>query len=87
MPVALGLSLVTKLSAQEMGQSDDGRVVLAPSVAQLVGGYLFAFTESIERGEAFQPIIGGQADFFLIFVITSLGAGLVMLVISPILKR
>jgi POT family proton-dependent oligopeptide transporter len=83
----IGLSLVTKLSARKWVSLMMGVWFLAPSVAQLIGGYMFAFTESIERGEAFQPIIGGQADFFLIFVITSCGAGLVMLAISPILKR
>lgn len=83
----LGLSLVTKLSAKKWVSLMMGVWFLAPSVAQLIGGYMFAFTESIEKGEAFQPIIGGQADFFLIFVITSIGAGVIMLAISPILKR
>jgi POT family proton-dependent oligopeptide transporter len=60
---------------------------LSPAIAQFIGGMTFSQIEKIEKGELFNPIIGGQADFFLIFVITSCGAGIVMLAISPILKK
>ena len=31
--------------------------------------------------------LGGQADFFLLFVITSVAAGVLLLVLSPVLSR
>ncbi|RMD64481.1 MAG: MFS transporter [Planctomycetota bacterium] len=83
----IGLSLTTKLAPRKWVSFMMGVWFLAPSIAQLVGGYTFAYIEPIERGEAFDPIFGGQADFFFVFVVTSIGAGLVMLLISPVLKR
>jgi len=83
----IGLSLTTKLAPKKWVSFMMGIWFLAPAIAQLIGGYTFAYIEPIEKGEAFEPIIGGQADFFLIFVITSVGAGVVMLLLSPVLKR
>ena len=83
----IGLSLTTKLAPKKWVSFMMGIWFLSPSIAQLVGGFTFAYIEPIQKGEAFKPIIGGQADFFLVFVISSVGAGVVMLAISPILKR
>ena len=83
----IGLSLTTKLAPKKWASFMMGVWFLAPSIAQLIGGFTFAYIEPIQKGEAFKPIIGGQADFFLVFVITSITAGVVMLAISPILKR
>ena len=83
----LGLSLVTKLSAQRFVSLMMGVWFLAPSIAQFIGGFTAAAIEPIEKGEAFDPIIGGQADFWLIFVITSFGAGLLLLLLTPVMKK
>ncbi len=83
----IGLSLVTKLAPVKWVSLLMGVWFLAPAIAQFIGGMTFSKIELIEKGELFKPIIGGQADFFLIFVITSCGAGVVMLAISPILKK
>ncbi len=84
----IGLSLTTKLAPRKWVSFMMGVWFLAPSIAQLIGGYTFAYIEPIETGDAAGfPILGGQADFFLIFVITSVGAGVVLLLITPIMKR
>ncbi len=84
----IGLSLTTKLAPRKWVAFMMGVWFLAPSIAQLIGGYTFAYIEPIERGDAAGfPVLGGQADFFLIFVITSLGAGVVLLLLTPIMKR
>ncbi len=83
----IGLSLTTKLAPKKWVSFMMGVWFLSPSVAQLIGGYTFAYIEPIEKGEAFDPIVGGQGDFFLVFVVTSVGAGIVMLAISPLLKK
>ncbi len=84
----IGLSLTTKLAPKKWVSFMMGVWFLSPSIAQLIGGYTFAYIEPIEAGDAAGfPILGGQADFFLIFIITSVGAGLVLLLISPIMKK
>ncbi len=77
-----------------VGQGDPARlasmlmVILftANFVANLLGGYLAGSVEAIERGEFFVAL-GGQADFFLIFVISCLGAGLVLTLLLPTIGR
>lgn len=83
----IGLSLVTKLAAKQWVSLMMGVWFLSPAIAQLIGGYTFAFNESIQQKGVPPDAFGGQADFFLLFVITSIGAGLVMLAISPLLKK
>jgi dipeptide/tripeptide permease len=50
---------------------------LSSSAANYIGGQLAALTEKIPS----------QSGFFQIFVYTSLGAAVVMLVLVPMLKR
>ena len=57
-----------------------------------VGGMLAGKVEGIEKGTVhlfWYPWfkLGGQADFFLLFVISSFGAGLVVLLLTPMIKR
>jgi hypothetical protein len=65
---------------------------LANAVANKLGGQLAGQIEHIERGELhlfwyrwFK--LGGQADFFLVFVVGAVGAGLLVLALTPLLKR
>ena len=57
-------------------------------IANLGGGLVAAKVEAIEKGELKLPwSFGGQADFFFLFVVTSIGAGMVILILSPLLKK
>ena len=61
-------------------------------LANLGGGLIASYVEGIEKGEIslfWYPWfrLGGRADYFLLFVITSFGAGLVALVLTPMVKR
>jgi dipeptide/tripeptide permease len=53
--------------------------------ANLLAGYLAGTMDRIERGELFH-LLGGQADFFLIFVGLSMGAGLLLAMLLPLIK-
>jgi dipeptide/tripeptide permease len=56
-------------------------------IANLGGGLVAAKVEDIEKGTLKLPWnFGGQADFFFLFVVTSIGAGIVILALTPILK-
>ena len=56
-------------------------------VANLAGGLIASRVEAIERGEITLPWhFGGQADFFFLFVVTSLSSGLLILALTPWLK-
>ena len=63
-----------------------GGWLAANFAANLLGGYVAGMMQRIERGEVFR-ILGGLADFFLIFVVSCLlaAAGLALLV--PRLRR
>jgi dipeptide/tripeptide permease len=69
-----------------------GIYFLSNVVAGKVGGMLAAQVEGIENGTVELPWypwfkLGGQADFFLLFVITSCGAGFIILLLTPKLTR
>jgi proton-dependent oligopeptide transporter, POT family len=55
-------------------------------VANVLGGYLAGMTEQIERGVLFR-LFGGQADFFLIFVLLCLGGGALLFLLLPVINR
>jgi len=47
-----------------------------------------AQVEAVERGAVALPWhFGGQADFFFLFVVSSLGVGLLVAMVSPLLVR
>jgi dipeptide/tripeptide permease len=54
--------------------------------ASLIGGYVAGMVQRIERGEVF-TVLGGQADFFLIFVLVCLLAGCLLGLLGPTLRR
>ncbi|MHC5016904.1 MAG: hypothetical protein ACYTGM_20820, partial [Planctomycetota bacterium] len=65
---------------------------LSNFVANLGGGIVAGYIERIEQGEMelfwygwFR--VGGSGDFFLLFVISSVAAGLVALLLTPLYKR
>ena len=56
------------------------------AIAEFLAGQLAAFTDRIARGELFH-FLGGQADFFLVFVASSLFVAVVLAALTPWLKR
>lgn len=83
-----GLSFVTKAAPVRFVSLLMGVWFVSSFIAHLAGGYVASTVESIEQGKIKLPwSIGGQADFFLLFVISSVAAGIVILLLTPLLKR
>jgi len=55
-----------------------GAWFLSSFAANLLTGYLAGMLEAVERGAVFH-FLGGQAGFFLILVVISLAAGVLLL--------
>jgi POT family proton-dependent oligopeptide transporter len=88
-----GLSYVTKAAPVKFVSLLMGIWFVSSFLANLGGGLIAAQTEKIEKGLITLPWSLGQgtgsvqADFFFLFVVTSVGAGLVILALSPWLRR
>ncbi len=83
-----GLSYVTKTAPVRFLSLLTGIWFISNFLANLVGGLIASQVEAIEKGEITLPWqFGGQADFFMLFVVSSFGAALVALLLSPLLKR
>ncbi len=82
----VGLSFTTKVAPVKIASTMMGVWFLSNFTANLVGGYVAGTVQKVARGEVF-TLLGGQADFFLIFVITSFGAAALLFVLTPWLKR
>jgi proton-dependent oligopeptide transporter, POT family len=81
-----GFSFVGQAAPLKLASGLMGLWFTANFVANLLGGYLAGMMERIERGELFR-ILGGQADFFLIFVISCFGAGSLLGLLVPTIRR
>jgi proton-dependent oligopeptide transporter, POT family len=82
----VGLSMVTKLAPARFASLMMGVWFLAFFFSDLFAGLLAGTVEKIERGQVFR-VLGGQADFFLMFVVMSFVAGAVLLALSGSVKR
>lgn len=83
-----GLSYVTKTAPVRFLSLLTGIWFISNFLANLVGGLIASQVEAIEMGDITMPWqLGGQADFFMLFVVSSFGAALVALLLSPLLKR
>jgi proton-dependent oligopeptide transporter, POT family len=83
-----GLSYVTKTAPVRFLSLLTGIWFISNFLANLVGGLIAAQVEAIEKGEITLPWqLGGQADFFMLFVVSSSGAALAALLLAPLLKR
>jgi len=83
-----GLSYVTKAAPIRFVSLLMGIWFVSSFIANLGGGLVAAQVEAIEQGKIKLPwSFGGQADFFFLFVVTSIGAGLVILALTPLLKK
>lgn len=87
-----GLSYVTKAAPVKFVSLLMGIWFISSFIANLGGGLIASQTEKIESGAVKLPWSLGattgsiQADFFFLFVVTSIVAGLVILALSPLLK-
>jgi POT family proton-dependent oligopeptide transporter len=82
----VGLSLVTKLAPTAYASLLMGTWFLANFVANLLAGYIAGATEAIQSG-AYFSVFGGLADFYLIFVVSSLAAGALLMLLVPFVNR
>jgi proton-dependent oligopeptide transporter, POT family len=83
-----GLSYVAKTAPKRHVSGLMGMWFLSSFVAGLGAGQIARLVEPIMAGEISLPWkIGGQADFFLLFVISSVAAGVLVIALSPLLTR
>jgi proton-dependent oligopeptide transporter, POT family len=82
----VGISFVSQTAPARFASMLMGAWLTANFFASLAGGYLAGMVQRIERGELF-TILGGQADFFLIFVVSCWLAGSFLALLVPTLKR
>jgi proton-dependent oligopeptide transporter, POT family len=82
----VGLSAVTKLAPAKFGALMMGLFFGSLAISELLAGVLSGQVEKIERGQVFQ-LLGGQADFFLVFVVVpGLGALVLWLISGKVTK-
>jgi POT family proton-dependent oligopeptide transporter len=83
-----GLSYVTKAAPVRFVSLLMGVWFVSSFIANLGGGLLAAQVGAIERGEIkLLWAFGGQADFFFLFVVSSIGSGVLILLLTPLLKK
>ncbi len=81
-----GFSFVGQAAPARLASMLMGLWLAANFLANLIGGYLAGTIEGFERGE-FAWALGGQADFFLLFVVSCLGAGALLYLLLPLITR
>jgi len=82
----IGLSTVTKLAPARLASLMMGFWFFATGMAEYMAGHMAGLTERVERGELFHWL-GGQADFFFIFVVSSALTGIVLFALAPLIRR
>ncbi len=87
-----GLSFVTRAAAVKYVSFLMGIYFLSSAIANKVAGMLAGRAKDIEAGKIELPWypwfkLGGQGDFYFIFVVALIFAGLVVLALTPLLKK
>ncbi|HVP72338.1 MAG TPA: oligopeptide:H+ symporter, partial [Phycisphaerales bacterium] len=83
-----GLSYVTKTAPLRFMSLLMGVWFLSSFVAGIAGGKIAGLVEDIEKGTIHMPWhLGGQADFYMLFVVSSFAGAIVILLLSPIMRR
>jgi POT family proton-dependent oligopeptide transporter len=83
-----GLSYVTKAAPERYVSLLMGVWFISTFLANLGGGLVASQVEAIERGEIALPWhLGGQADFFMLFVVSAGAASVLMFALAPWLAR
>jgi len=83
----VGLSLVTRLAPLKFASLMMGAWFLANFFANLTAGLSVGLSDTFDKGNGFFKFLGGQADFFLIWVALPVAAGLVLCALVPMLRR
>ena len=83
-----GLSYVTKAAPARFVSLLMGIWFVSSFIANLGGGLVAAQVKAVEQGRFKLPWnFGGQADFFFLFVVACVIASLLMLVLTPFMKK
>jgi POT family proton-dependent oligopeptide transporter len=82
----VGLSMVTKLAPAKFSSLMMGVWFLSNFVSDLVAGLVAGTVEKVEKGQLYH-LLGGQADFFLMFVVAPAAAGLLVVLLSKPIKK
>ena len=83
-----GLAYVTKTAPMRFLSLLMGVWFISSFMANLAGGLIAAQVDKIAEGKIKLPWhFGGQADFYVLFVVTSIGAALLIFMLSPLLNR
>lgn len=83
-----GLSYVSKTAPRKYVSSLMGIWFISSFIAGLSAGKVASLVDPIIEGKVSLPWhFGGQADFFLLFVFSSIAAGVLILLLAPILIR
>ncbi|HLA85919.1 MAG TPA: peptide MFS transporter [Thermoguttaceae bacterium] len=84
----VGLSMVTKLSPARYTSMMMGLYFFFIALANLSAGYFASYAEDFaKRGEDGHGWLAGQADFFLILAVVPAIVGVIVLLLSPAIKR
>lgn len=83
-----GLAFVTRAAPVRFVSLLMGIWYISSFLAHTVGGYVAAEVENIEKGVTKLPWnLGGQADFFLLFLIAAVGPGILILLLTPVMNK
>jgi POT family proton-dependent oligopeptide transporter len=82
----VGLAMVTRLAPVKLGSMLMGAWWFSFFLSDLTAGLVAGQVEKIEKGELFH-LLGGQADFFLIFVIVPLVGAVALWLLSGTVAR
>lgn len=83
-----GLSYVTKAAPVKFVSLLMGIWFISSFIANLGGGLVAAQVKAVEQRRIELPWhLGGQADFFMLFVVACTGAAVLILILTPLLKR
>jgi proton-dependent oligopeptide transporter, POT family len=83
-----GLSYVTKTAPLRFMSLLMGVWFLSSFVAGIAGGKIAGLVEEIEKGSIQMPWhLGGQADFYMLFVVSSFAGAIILLLLAPVMKR
>jgi POT family proton-dependent oligopeptide transporter len=82
----VGLSMVTKLGPERLQSLMMGVWFFSFSLANLLSGLLAAFSKELEKGES-KFLIEGLPGFYLMLVVFPLAGGVLLTLLTPLLRR
>jgi len=82
----VGLSMVTKLAPARLQSLMMGLWFFSLSLGNLFGGLVARFSKRLETGEA-TFVLEGLPGFFLMLVVFPMAAGVLILLLTPLMKR